>query len=150
MKKTFIAFSLLLNVGILFAQSQEPPAFWEDEFKNEYNREPMHASYFAYESKELALHNDPSQSKYFQSLNGDWKFNWVDKPANRPLGFWRTNFDDSHWVNFPVPAMWEINGYGIPIYTNIRYDFDCFVDHVNCAFFFSRSWVYSRFFKSTI
>ncbi|HEV8083560.1 MAG TPA: glycoside hydrolase family 2 TIM barrel-domain containing protein [Chitinophagaceae bacterium] len=124
MKKTCIAIALLLNAGILLAQSQEPPAFWEDEFKNEYNREPMHATYFAYESKELALQNDPSQSKYFKSLNSDWKFNWVDKPANRPLGFWKINFDDSHWTDFPVPAMWEMNGYGIPIYTNIRYDFD--------------------------
>ena len=124
MKKISIITLLLFNIGQLSAQSLEPPAFWEDEFKNEYNREPMHATYFAYESKELALRNDPSQSKYFKSLNGNWKFNWVDKPANRPPGFWKTNFDDSHWTDFPVPAMWEMNGYGIPIYTNIRYDFD--------------------------
>ncbi|KAA9039609.1 DUF4981 domain-containing protein [Ginsengibacter hankyongi] len=84
----------------------------------------MHATYFAYENKELAMHNDMQHSKYFQSLNGNWKFNWVDKPADRPLGFWKTNYDDSHWVNFKVPATWEVNGYGIPIYTNIRYDFD--------------------------
>ncbi len=124
MKKTSISIALLIYAGILIAQTQEPPAFWEDEFKNEYNREPMHASYSAYESKVLALQNDPSQSQYFQSLDGNWKFKWVDKPANRPLGFWKMNFDDSHWVNFPVPAEWEMNGYGIPIYTNIRYDFD--------------------------
>ena len=40
------------------------------------------------------------------------------------MGFWKTDYNDSHWVNFPVPATWEVNGYGIPIYTNIRYDFD--------------------------
>ncbi|MEP7230510.1 MAG: glycoside hydrolase family 2 TIM barrel-domain containing protein [Ginsengibacter sp.] len=124
MKNFCIAILLLLNISKLSAQSQEPPAFWEDEFKNEINREPMHATYFAYENNQLALQNDPGRSKYFQSLNGNWKFKWVDKPANRPLDFWQTNFDDSHWVDFPVPAMWEMNGYGIPIYTNIRYDFD--------------------------
>ncbi len=106
------------------AQSQEPPSFWEDELKNEFNREPMHATYFAYENKDLALKNDPVESKYFQSLNGEWKFNWVDKPGDRPLGFWKTDYNDSHWNNFKVPATWEVNGYGIPIYTNIRYDFD--------------------------
>ncbi len=124
MKKTSAVITFLFFIGKALAQSQEPPAFWEDELKNEYNREPMHASYFAFENRELALQNDPAQSKYFQSLNGNWKFKWVDKPANRPLGFWKTNYDDSHWVDFPVPAEWEMNGYGIPIYTNIRYDFD--------------------------
>src|SRR5674476_112391 len=117
MKNLFILSVLALSMGKLFAQSQEPPAFWEDEFKNEYNREPIHATYFAFENKELALHNNKEQSQYFQSLNGNWKFNWVDKPSDRPLEIWKTNYDDSHWVNFKVPATWEVNGYGIPIYT---------------------------------
>ncbi|MGZ4049916.1 MAG: beta-galactosidase, partial [Bacteroidia bacterium] len=119
MKKLFILSALILCVGKFAAQSQEPPEFWENEFINEQNREPMHATYFAYENKELALHDDMQQSKYFQSLNGNWKFSWVDKPSDRPLGFWKTNYDDKHWVNFKVPATWEVNGYGIPIYTNI-------------------------------
>ena len=105
------------------AQSQEPPEFWENELINEHNREPMHATYFAFENKELALKNKKDQSKDFQDLNGDWKFDWVDKPSDRPFGFWKTDFDDSHWMNFKVPATWEVNGYGIPIYTNIKYDF---------------------------
>jgi beta-galactosidase len=123
-KKLFALTALILSIGKLMGQSQEPPAFWENEFINEYNREPMHATYFAYETKELALHDDMQPSKYFQSLDGNWKFNWVDKPSDRPLGFWKTDYNDSHWVNFKVPATWEVNGYGIPIYTNIRYDFD--------------------------
>jgi beta-galactosidase len=110
-------------VGKCVVNAQEPPEFWENEKLNEYNRQPMHATYFAFENKNLALENEMSKSKYFQSLNGDWKFKWVDKPADRPLGFWKSNYDDSHWVNFPVPATWEVNGYGIPIYTNIKYDF---------------------------
>jgi beta-galactosidase len=110
-------------LGKVFAQSKEPPVFWENEKLNEYNRQPMHATYFAFENKNLALQNEMSRSKYFQSLDGDWKFKWVDKPADRPLGFWKTDYNDSHWVNFKVPATWEVNGYGIPIYTNIKYDF---------------------------
>lgn len=105
------------------AQSQEPPEFWENELINERNREPMHATYFAFENKELALQNKKELSKDFQDLNGDWKFDWVDKPSDRPFGFWKTDFDDSQWMNFKVPATWEVNGYGIPIYTNIKYDF---------------------------
>ncbi|MEO6949530.1 MAG: glycoside hydrolase family 2 TIM barrel-domain containing protein [Ginsengibacter sp.] len=124
MKIFFSIFLLSLLSPSLFAQSQEPPAFWENEFINEYNREPMHVTYFAFENKELALKNIRQNSKYFQDLNGNWKFKWVDKPANRPFYFWKKDYDDSHWVNFKVPASWELNGYGIPIYTNIRYDFD--------------------------
>jgi beta-galactosidase len=121
MKKLFVCATLILSVAKIVAQ--EPPAFWEDELKNEYNREPMHATYFAYANRELALKDDKEQSKNFQSLNGTWKFKWVDKPADKPLGFWKTDYNDSHWDNFKVPATWEVNGYGIPIYTNIKYDF---------------------------
>ena len=124
MRKLFISTILLLSIANLMAQSEEPPAFWENELTNEYHREPMHVTYFAFENKELALKNDKEQSKYFQSLNGNWKFNWADKPLDRPLGFWKINYNDSHWPDFKVPATWEVNGYGIPIYTNIRYDFD--------------------------
>lgn len=124
MKNLLFLFVFTLLTGHLFAQAQEPPAFWEDEFKNEYNREPMHATYFAFENKDLALKNKRENSTYFKNLNGNWKFKWVDKPSNRPPGFWRKDYDDSHWVNFKVPATWEVNGYGIPIYTNVRYDFD--------------------------
>lgn len=123
MKKIVVLVLLLICLGKVFAQSQEPPEFWENEKLNEYNRQPMHATFFAYENKKLALMDNASQSKYFQSLDGEWKFKWVDKPADRPFGFWKTNYDDNHWVNFPVPATWEVNGYGIPIYTNVAYDF---------------------------
>jgi len=121
------AFILLQALNLFFtarAQQAEPPAFWENEQINAYHREPMHVSYFAYENKTLALRDDPAQSAYFLSLNGNWKFKWVDKPDDRPYGFWKTNYDDHLWQDFPVPATWEVNGYGIPIYTNIRYDFD--------------------------
>ncbi len=124
MKKIFIFFVLVFSIGKIVGQSQEPPEFWENEKLNEYNRQPMHSTFFAYENKNLALGDSMAASKNFQSLDGLWKFKWVDKPADKPYGFWKTGYDDSHWVNFPVPATWEVNGYGIPIYTNIEYDFD--------------------------
>ena len=104
-------------------QSQEPPEFWENEHINSWNRQPAHVTYFVYQHTGQALDNHPESSPYYRSLDGLWKFKWVDKPADRPWGFWKTDFDDSHWVNFRVPATWEVNGYGTPIYTNITYDF---------------------------
>jgi len=122
MKYLFILLAGMLCMTV--GRAQEPAAYWEDEFKNEVNREPMHTTFFAYENPALAEKDDPSVSENYRSLDGTWKFKWVPKPADRPLGFWKTDYDDSHWDNFKVPATWEVNGYGVPIYVNIRYDFD--------------------------
>lgn len=63
----------------------------------------------------------PDDLKYVRSLNGDWRFNWVSKPADRPMDFFRPDFDDSKWRVLPVPSCVELYGYGIPIYTNVTY-----------------------------
>jgi beta-galactosidase len=87
------------------------------------NRMPMRATAFAFESRELAQQREKEKSKYFLSLNGSWKFNWVQDPRKRPEDFYKTNFDDASWDNFKVPANWELNGYGLPIYVNHPYEF---------------------------
>ncbi len=87
------------------------------------NRMPMRANAFAYENRALAEKRVKENSKYFLSLNGQWKFNWVQNPNHKPKDFYTNQFDDSKWVNFPVPANWELNGYGLPIYVNQPYEF---------------------------
>ena len=112
--------NILFIVQLIFAQTPseiENPAIYE------INKEPGRATFFHFESKELAKTNELSQSANFQSLNGIWKFNWVRDPANRPKDFYKLEFDDSKWDDFSVPANWEINGYGIPIYLNHPYEF---------------------------
>ena len=56
-------------------------------------------------------------------LNGNWKFNWVKQPEDRPKDFYKTSYDVSAWGEIPVPSNWEMQGYGTPIYTNITYPF---------------------------
>jgi len=87
------------------------------------NRMPMRATAFAYENANLAQQREKEQSAYFISLNGQWKFNWVQDPRKRPLDFYKVNFNDAAWDNFKVPANWEVNGYGLPIYVNQPYEF---------------------------
>ena len=76
MKKIVVLVILILCLGRVFAQSQEPPEFWENEKLNEYNRQPMHATYFAFENKNLALQDEMqnqnifSRSMEFGNLNG--------------------------------------------------------------------------------
>lgn len=87
------------------------------------NRLPMRNTAFAYESMDIAKQYDREKSNRFFSLNGAWKFNWVKDPNQRPTNFFETNYDDSKWESFRIPASWEVNGYGLPIYVNHPYDF---------------------------
>ncbi|MGD8867305.1 MAG: glycoside hydrolase family 2 TIM barrel-domain containing protein [Gemmatimonadales bacterium] len=106
---------------VVFAQEAED---WENPAVFSINKEPPHATLFPYETRQLARDGERSRSRYFQSLNGRWKFNWVRKPADRPLDFYREDYDDSGWGEIPVPGNWEVNGFGVPIYLNSRYEYE--------------------------
>ena len=94
---------------------------WKDPRINAVNRAPMHANYFAYESDDVAKKGIKENSSNFMSLNGVWKFNWVKDADSRPTDFWKTGFNDKGWDDIPVPGVWELHGYGDPIYVNIGY-----------------------------
>ncbi|MGB0931272.1 MAG: glycoside hydrolase family 2 TIM barrel-domain containing protein, partial [Chitinophagales bacterium] len=64
-----------------------------------------------------------NESNYYQTLNGEWNFNWVEKPADIEDDFFEESFDDSGWDKIEVPSNWELQGYGVPIYVNIPYEF---------------------------
>lgn len=117
--KMFTLVLVLLTSGASKAQK----AMWLDETKNEENRLPMHASYFVYESETAALKNDWKQSSNYSSLNGAWKFLWAENPDGIPKGFEAKDFNDNSWKSFNVPANWELNGYGFPIYTTNGFEF---------------------------
>ncbi|MGL1888131.1 MAG: DUF4981 domain-containing protein [Reichenbachiella sp.] len=65
--------------------------------------------------------NDEITSDYRKSLNGTWKFKWVENPSKRPQDFFEEGFDESSWEEISVPADWQLEGFGIPIYTNVKY-----------------------------
>ena len=94
---------------------------WQNPRVNEVNRAPMHTWYFAYASEEEADAARPEQSSNYLSLNGLWKFNWVRDADARPVDFYGTEFNDKGWDDIPVPGLWELYGYGDPIYVNIGY-----------------------------
>lgn len=94
---------------------------WQDESVNEINRAAMHTHFFAYENVEKAGSDVKENSKNFMSMNGSWKFFWVKNADQRPTDFWRVGYNDKGWDDMKVPAVWELNGYGDPIYVNIGY-----------------------------
>ena len=94
---------------------------WQDESVNEVNRAAMHTHFFAYENAEKAGSDVKENSKNFMSMNGSWKFFWVKNADQRPTDFWKVGYNDKGWDDMKVPAVWELNGYGDPIYVNIGY-----------------------------
>jgi beta-galactosidase len=96
---------------------------WDNPAIVKVGTEKPHATFMVYPSAELARTGQRAQSPWFQSLNGQWKFNGVLRPADRPLDFYRPDFNDSAWRNIPVPASWQMHGFDLPIYTNIIYPF---------------------------
>lgn len=93
---------------------------WRNPEVNAVNRAPMHTNYFAYESADAAA-GAKEQSSNFMTLNGTWKFHWVKDADARPTDFWKVGFNDKGWNDMPVPGVWELNGYGSPIYVNTGY-----------------------------
>ena len=94
---------------------------WHDLQVNEVNRLKLHTNYFAYESAEKALAGDRKASANYLSLNGTWKFHFAEAPNKRPSGFFETGYDDAAWKTISVPGIWELNGYGDPVYVNVGF-----------------------------
>ncbi len=98
---------------------------WESDLQNPRifgrNKERPHTTLIPFHDMSVAIANDPMKSQYFKSLNGKWKFNWANSPKSRPVLFYEENFEDSAWKSIDVPSNWQCKGYGIPIYTNVRY-----------------------------
>ena len=63
------------------------------------------------------IHN----SAYMLLPNGTWAFHWVSEPSQRPLDFYKEDFDVSGWDRIPVPSNWEMRGYDRPIYANVEF-----------------------------
>ena len=110
----------LLTVFALTAGAQTFQE-WQNPEINAVNRAPMHTNYFAFENADAAKKANKKQSTNYMTLNGTWKFNWVKDADSRPTDFWKTGFNDKGWDDLQVPAVWELNGYGDPIYVNVGY-----------------------------
>jgi len=94
---------------------------WQNSEMIGQNKEPAHCTLMPYANVSQA--REGKTSPFMMSLNGRWKFHWAPDPDHRPLDFHRDHFDTSTWDEIPVPANWQLHGYGVPIYTNITHPF---------------------------
>ncbi|MFA5301185.1 MAG: glycoside hydrolase family 2 TIM barrel-domain containing protein [Bacteroidales bacterium] len=98
-----------------------PDALWQDPGLSQVNRAPMRTSYFAYENLPLALSGKKDSSAMFKDLKGLWKFAWTHHAEGGYSDFQQPEYDDRAWDLMPVPGLWELNGYGDPLYLNMGY-----------------------------
>lgn len=119
MRKIYLFIALLFISNVISAQQTKTDYIYkyiENEQMIGENKEPAHASFTSYVSA-----NQTNQFK--QSLDGLWKFMWVRSPQERSLIFMDPEYSVQDWDNIKVPANWEVEGYGIPIYLNHQYEF---------------------------
>lgn len=109
-------FCLIICTTSLWAQTWKE---WKNPYVNEVHRLPMRTDFFPYENENIYFEN--AKVNNHLNLNGLWKFNWVKDADQRPTDFFKLNFDDKDWKEIPVPGMWELNGYGDPMYINYGY-----------------------------
>ena len=111
MKRLVIIFASLLAIT---AQAQEVRD-WENPAVLGINKLPYHAT--------LQLPSKEKECKEIISLDGQWLFHWSRNPEERPIDFYREDYDVSQWGKITVPGNWQTQGYGTPIYININYPF---------------------------
>ncbi len=102
---------------------------WENSRIFKINKEPAHSTLISFDSLENSKKNREEIQCYL-SLNGIWKFNWVEKPANRPVNFYDVEYEIHDWDEIDVPSNWQMRGYGIPIYTNVKYPYSINIEEI--------------------
>src|SRR5699024_1167174 len=119
----FLFFVIFVGLATCVVGQNSQQHDWENEQVIGINKEPAHVSSISFPDVETALNSERKDSPYYKSLNGQWKFKWSAKPADRPKNFYKPSFNVSGWDVIKVPSSWQPQGYGVPIYTNAVYPF---------------------------
>ena len=123
MKRLVLTLCALTMACSLLAQTPR----WQDPNYIEKNRLPMRSSFIVTPTVEEAVAiNDFRSSSLYRSVGGVWKFYGAENPSLNPEGFYAPDYDDSAWRTMPVPGLWELNGFGDPVYVNIQYPWSKF------------------------
>jgi len=121
MKNQLYFFLYVLLIGTnTFAQDKKP---YEDQTVFQINKLDPRASFFAFETEDLAEKDKKELSERIISLNGEWDFKWVKSLNDRPVNYYAPEINTKEWGKITVPGNWETQGYGKPIYLDERYPF---------------------------
>ena len=116
-----VLFLWFIGISVVQAQTLDPVI--ENPNVVGINKLDARATFFPYNSVALAKEDNISKAENYLLLNGIWQFSYVDSPELRPIDFYKDNYNSSNWKTIKVPANWEVEGFGIPIYVNASYPF---------------------------
>jgi len=111
--------------------TEKVPRDWENPEMFNMNREEAHATFISFPDEQSALNGTDTNSPDYLSLDGMWKFHWSKTPGQRPFWFFKDDYDTRDWKETPVPSNWQMEGYDVPVYTNIVYPFWAYEDIYN-------------------
>ncbi|MCF8374348.1 MAG: DUF4981 domain-containing protein [Bacteroidales bacterium] len=119
-RQTILLGIFAFAVSTLFAQQPD----WQNQYIFNINKEKPHVNVVSYSEAKAAYVGEYKNSEFCKSLNGKWKFHYSERVGDRPIDFYKPDFNVSGWDEISVPGNWEVEGFGIPIYTNTQYPFD--------------------------
>ena len=126
MKKTFFSLTALVCMATANAQTGKE---WDDPTISHVNRETAHTTALPMQSEADAVKNDRTRSPFYQSLDGVWKFHWVNMPSKATAAMCANNYNDASWTDIDVPSSWQVWGvhnnksWDKPLYCNVAYPF---------------------------
>ena len=123
MHKTIIFSLTALLLGLLALPSAAQTPDWENPKVFRINKEPARSVFYSYAEPAQALTFCKKNSPFVKTIDGQWKFHFAKNPSERPVDFFKTDFDVTGWDDIKVPGNWQVQGYDYPIYTNIPYPF---------------------------
>ncbi|GAB4311506.1 MAG: hypothetical protein Kow00127_01560 [Bacteroidales bacterium] len=133
---------------VFTTNAQEPfPAELENPSLTGYGKFPVHSWFVPFSNPSEAFETEEESSPWYLSLNGYWRFHYTDTSSMRPIGFEQPDYSDSRWDTIPVPANWELLGYGYPIYVNIPYEWTEHPDPPHVPHDFNPVGSYRRWFE---
>lgn len=114
---------LLMASAFASAGNEPKKPYWQDVQVVAVNKEYPRSSFMTYENRANALTGKFEKSKFYQLLNGTWKFYFVDSYKNLPANITDPSVSTADWTDIKVPGNWEVQGHGVAIYTNHGYEF---------------------------
>ncbi|MCB0687192.1 MAG: DUF4981 domain-containing protein [Saprospiraceae bacterium] len=119
----FFLFFLVLGLSANLLGQTDSLDDWENPQILSRHKLDGRSSFWHFRSVQEALANDIQKVDNYLDLNGQWKFHWSANPDERPTNFYLDDFDVGSWSSINVPGNWQLQGYGVPIYVNIPYEF---------------------------
>ena len=99
------------------------PRYYEDLSMMHDKTMPARAYYIPASVRNDDFVEHREKSDRFQLLNGEWKFQYYNSICDVTDAFYETGYDVSDFDSVAVPGVWQMDGYDVHQYTNIRYPF---------------------------